>query len=70
MKAGDPRAHVEAVKSDSYPVQVRVMEGEKQLWAGPQRRLFQKYAADRQQSIAEIKAAVSAGAAGGEGSRL
>ncbi len=45
---------------DEYPVKVSISvpsSGEV-LWSGPQRRLFRKYAADREASIAEITAAV------------
>ncbi len=59
IKNGCPGATVTTKVSDSYPVAVSVSSSSGSvLWTGPQRRLFRKYAAEREKAMAEIAEAV------------
>ena len=51
---------------DAYPVRVRVMNADRQpLWVGSQKKLFRKYAGDRQRAMAQIAKAVETYVASG-----
>ncbi len=60
IRAACPKAVISTKVSETYPVQVSVSYGESILWKGPQRRLFRKYAEERNKAMAEITAAVKA----------
>lgn len=60
VKAGCAGAEVKAVVSDDYPIKVTVStDSGEVLWSASQKKLFRKYASDREQSIKEISAAVA-----------
>lgn len=55
-----PDADIEIVGSSTYPITVTITKDGKQIWSGSQKRLFRKYASDREQAMEEIVAAVKA----------
>ena len=61
VKAGYGDCTVTAVKHDSYPIEVSVVNAadDSVLWKGSQKKLFGKYKKDRTASIKAIKAAVA-----------
>lgn len=55
-----PDANVIGKKVDTYPIVVKIFDGQKKLlWSADQRSLFRKNASRREQSIKEIKQAVA-----------
>ena len=57
-----PSAHVSVAPGDGWPIKVTVthdFDGQV-VWEGAQRRLFRKYARERDKAVQEIKAGVAA----------
>ena len=50
-----PNAHVKCIRIDEYPITVTITTSDGTLiWKDSQKKLFRKYASNRQQSIQQI----------------